>query len=387
MTSTCPHCGKPIRPGAKFCGSCGKTIQTAQPQPSSPDAQVACPHCGKPVRKDARFCASCGQSIPAPAATPSPQKPAAGPAPKPQKTIPPPPKRKSFFARFWWLILLIIFVCVIAPLGAFLYFDPFNIISADTPTPTQTNITEESSTPELIDTETPTATLTDTPTLPATATETVIPTATNTPEPTSPEETATPTNTEIVTETPKPTPITLVDEDFEGELEPNWNVWGTPIPEIKSGFGNYLELNAEPRGAGITSNDPLPIFKLLPNTIIQFNANTVGFTTQDLLSVDWDPVQTIRRVGAAPGILHFDIGNLKMKLVVNNITICDIQIIDAKDEPYQITIDEAGMVSLKIGDLVVCNPIQVVLPTDDGKISFSGRGKIDSILITQIGEK
>jgi len=187
-----------------------------------------------------------------------------------------------------------------------------------------------------------------------------------------------------VTETAKPTPITLVDEDFEAELEPNWNVWGTPTPEIKSGFGNYLELNAEPRGAGITSNDPLPIFKLLPNTIIQFNANTVGFTAQDLLSVDWDPVQTIRRVGAEPGILHFDIGNTKMKLIVNNITICDIPVMDAKDQPYRITIDEAGMVSLQIGDSVVCNPIQVVLPTDDGKISFSGRGKIDNILITQI---
>jgi uncharacterized Zn finger protein (UPF0148 family) len=36
-TTSCPNCGKPLRPGARFCGNCGHTI------PATPSAQAGTP--------------------------------------------------------------------------------------------------------------------------------------------------------------------------------------------------------------------------------------------------------------------------------------------------------------------------------------------------------
>ena len=49
--STCPHCNKPVKADARFCGECGK-----------PTAE-SCPKCSKPVKSGARFCMECGQSL------------------------------------------------------------------------------------------------------------------------------------------------------------------------------------------------------------------------------------------------------------------------------------------------------------------------------------
>jgi hypothetical protein len=78
MATNCPNCGKPIRPGAKFCGNCGYTLPatpaqagTPTPAPAAP-GQAACPHCGKPVRPDAKFCPNCGKNIGAGVSPPTP---------------------------------------------------------------------------------------------------------------------------------------------------------------------------------------------------------------------------------------------------------------------------------------------------------------------------
>jgi len=69
MTATCPNCGKPLRTGAKFCGSCGFEITSQKPEESqaqilaSNQSSDVCPHCGKSVRQGAKFCNSCGKSI------------------------------------------------------------------------------------------------------------------------------------------------------------------------------------------------------------------------------------------------------------------------------------------------------------------------------------
>ena len=57
--AVCPHCGHPLRPGAKFCGGCGQAVvaQAAEPQPA------VCPRCGHPMRPGARFCGGCGQKL------------------------------------------------------------------------------------------------------------------------------------------------------------------------------------------------------------------------------------------------------------------------------------------------------------------------------------
>jgi VWFA-related protein len=70
---SCPKCGSALRAGARFCGSCGHTMDaplSAQPA-ASPQAQPApappatrqvsyCLNCGRPLRPGARFCGGCG---------------------------------------------------------------------------------------------------------------------------------------------------------------------------------------------------------------------------------------------------------------------------------------------------------------------------------------
>ncbi|MBN1537372.1 MAG: zinc ribbon domain-containing protein [Anaerolineales bacterium] len=57
--STCPACGKPINPKAKFCRSCGAAIT----HPKTASAKTQCPHCGKTVRQGAAFCRHCGHKL------------------------------------------------------------------------------------------------------------------------------------------------------------------------------------------------------------------------------------------------------------------------------------------------------------------------------------
>jgi hypothetical protein len=49
--AACPSCNKPLRPGAKFCDSCGAKIATN------------CAKCGGALRPGAKFCDSCGAAI------------------------------------------------------------------------------------------------------------------------------------------------------------------------------------------------------------------------------------------------------------------------------------------------------------------------------------
>lgn len=53
---TCPSCGQPMRPEAKFCLHCGAgAMQHGQPEPTP------CPYCRQPMRPGARFCSVCGR--------------------------------------------------------------------------------------------------------------------------------------------------------------------------------------------------------------------------------------------------------------------------------------------------------------------------------------
>jgi predicted nucleic acid-binding Zn ribbon protein len=55
----CQQCGNPIKPGAKFCGSCGAGIIGSSPVVTTP----VCPSCGKPFTPGKKFCGSCGQKL------------------------------------------------------------------------------------------------------------------------------------------------------------------------------------------------------------------------------------------------------------------------------------------------------------------------------------
>jgi Double zinc ribbon len=65
---TCQKCGSPVKPGMKFCESCGAKIE----------AGPACPHCGAPLVPNVKFCESCGKPVVAAApAAPAETPPAA----------------------------------------------------------------------------------------------------------------------------------------------------------------------------------------------------------------------------------------------------------------------------------------------------------------------
>lgn len=74
----CPYCGAPVSAATRFCGSCGRELPAAAPQPS-----MLCPSCGRPSAPGVRFCGECG--APAEASTPASSEPAPAPV------IPPPP--------------------------------------------------------------------------------------------------------------------------------------------------------------------------------------------------------------------------------------------------------------------------------------------------------
>jgi hypothetical protein len=90
VTSQCPHCGNPVRVGARFCPGCGASITSipvppapplSQPKVSPevgvqgkyPDApirseresvsELLCSRCGKSLRPGAKFCPSCGNPV------------------------------------------------------------------------------------------------------------------------------------------------------------------------------------------------------------------------------------------------------------------------------------------------------------------------------------
>jgi subtilisin family serine protease len=68
-TTPCPHCGQPVRVGARFCAACGQSMMPQEVTPLPPPPQVVqppapvsttCKNCHQPLRPGAKFCAKCG---------------------------------------------------------------------------------------------------------------------------------------------------------------------------------------------------------------------------------------------------------------------------------------------------------------------------------------
>ena len=49
----CPKCNAILRPGVKFCTSCGQKIETS----------ATCTQCGAPLKSGAKFCTKCRKDI------------------------------------------------------------------------------------------------------------------------------------------------------------------------------------------------------------------------------------------------------------------------------------------------------------------------------------
>lgn len=73
-TTACSLCGQPLRPGARFCQSCGTTVSVPPPAAAQPTPPAStCPACAGSLRPGAKFCGNCGWKMP--------QEPAAGKQP------------------------------------------------------------------------------------------------------------------------------------------------------------------------------------------------------------------------------------------------------------------------------------------------------------------
>ena len=416
-TTTCPKCGNPLRPGAKFCGNCGLVISAAsaaQPPAGSP-APVGgpvCPNCGKPVRPEAKFCANCGKVIgsgplppppvqstaaqPAPVSQPLPaaQKPAAAqPAPQsrplPARPAAPAaaagkearPAKPAKSRRLWPIaVLILLVVCVAAVIGGYFAFGDKIIGLITKKTPTITVVAKVTGTPLPKPTEQPAA-------LKPSAT-TAAPIATQTPAPTN-------TTAPVVLPSPTvPTPTetlpvasnVLFEDDFNAGLAPLWRAWGSPRPKIDSGFGdNWLYLAADKAyDAGVTSK---PVITLSTGAEINFIAQlNPDFTIGYVLNFDWDPVRYERQPGdTLDGLFHLSIrvDKLTFRAPMGNFT-CERPVSGVDPHTYRFVIRDGNVLDLFIDDGTepACHVLDLGEAPGEGRLSFTGLGLVTQVKVT-----
>lgn len=392
MASTsCPNCGKPLRPGAKFCGYCGATVTPAAAAAAPPEsaATAQCPHCGKPVRPGAKFCSHCGQAIePAPVAEPQeaaaappppPMPAAAGPVSRPPaKVAQPRPRRRG-------LALVVVFVLIlgcVAFLGAGLWVANAQgwIVLWSSPTPTASETATLTATAlAQAPSETPTSGLeatpteafpTDTPSLPPGGGET--PTEPSPPSPVLPT-------------------IAVFEETFAGDLRTNWRPWGRPLPRLEdSPTGRYLSLNAEkPYEAGASTLPELPL-TITPGAEIAFEARLNPTYPNNLLQFDLDRSGLVIRNPEVtnPGLIHLVIRREEVLFSAPPIVgvgrqQCRAPLDGRPLHTYRVRLVSEQIVELWVDDATapLCRLEQVALGTlpFQGTITFSGLGWVTSV--------
>ena len=410
MTISCPNCGKPLRPGVRFCGNCGSQVPAGPAQTQGNAATTLCPHCNSPVREGAKFCNNCGKSLDQAVqpTTPSPgaARPAGAPPGSPPPVSPPPvagvapeagrqaaarPATPARPRRSGWLLALVgilVIACLLVGVGGFFYLRNqggiLSVLRGTTPSATLLPPTTQAVPAET--TEAPTATVDLSPTettepLPTTA----LPQETEPPIQDTPVITATST---ITVEMLAQQPVTLLVDDFDGLLSLNWNTWGSPRPHIKPGPQNtsWLELVAEqPGSAGITSKREIPVPNA-PGVMIEFDAQLDEMFPQYTITFDWDQMSYDRGPeNTDPGVIHLEIRRNKMQFgTPMTASGCESELVGTALHTFTLRIvDNQGVDLYLDGDgLPACripNMGQDVVP---GRISFSGLGWITHVLIT-----
>jgi len=424
-TTTCPNCGKPLRPGAKFCGHCGATLPAAAPplatgQQAAPPAAAQpgalCPHCGKPVRPGAKFCSNCGKTIeptgefPRPAAAEISASPpvasATGeqPRPKPAGAVPaPPPAAKSAPRKGIPVLLLAILVvgCGLASvagyfaacrLGIFGQKTPSAAVSAtvaqlitespaptDTFAPTSTELPPSSPTQE---TQPPTSTIAvETATQPAATQPLLAGTLTIT-------QVVSPTVALTNTSAPLPLPATtlLFEDTFDQDLATNWRTWGSQRPTIDIGPGDrWLSLKAEvPTSAGATTRRDLAIV-LDFGAVIEFEAQLNSRFSRYTLFFDWDPESRNRGPDLLePGVIHLEIRQEQLKLQTPITEETCVQPVNALEKHLyrlQVTSNQGLELYLDDNPVPVCQITSIGLGPLPGSITFSGLGWVTRVKV------
>jgi len=396
MTATCPNCGKPLRKGAKFCGSCGYEITSKQSVGAQSDSSASnemkeiCPYCGKKIRPGAKFCNSCGREIvwetedEIPEMIPESEQAekrdheqvtvkrevkAPPPTPAPAK-VEPKPKRKKIL--IWLLILVLVLICIVVAAGAYLYIkDPLGLFNRATQTTMPTSIATDTPLPieteELEVTATLLPSLTITPTIDLQPTEVITLTETEAPE---------------VFET-----IILFEDDFDGSISAYWKSWGKPRPKISKGPGdNWMDLAAsEDYGSGgVTSREQIFIS---PGAEIIFRGQLNDTFPQFKLLFDWDPLQFTRGPENQDlTVLHFEILRNRIILhtpLTNNR--CEKDLEGTQTHTYRFVFLRGDSLDLFIDkeELPLCQISDIGDVPVPGTITFTGVGWITYVQVIQ----
>ncbi len=426
-TTTCPNCGKPLRPGAKFCGHCGATLPAAAP-PSATAQQAAppaaaqpgalCPHCGKPVRPGAKFCSNCGKTIdttgefPRPAAAETPAQPSAAsaaigatgeqPRAKPASAIPPsPPAAKPARRKGVPVLVLAILVagCGVVAVAGYFAANRLGFLGKKTPSaivstiaaPTTTESPAPTDTTSPISTGTPITTQETPPPTPTVVTETATqPAATqpllaNTPETT---QVISPTAALTTTAAPlsNPTVVLLFEDTFDQDLATNWRTWGSQRPTIDIGPGDrWLSLKAEAStSAGATTRRDLPIV-LEVGTVIEFEAQLNNRFPRYVLVFDWDPEGRNRGPELLePGVIHLEIRQEQLRLqtpITEEVCVQPINALEKHVYRLQVALNQGLDLYLDDAPAPVCQIASIGLGPLPGSITFSGLGWVTRVKV------
>jgi hypothetical protein len=406
MTISCPNCGKPLRPGVRFCGNCGSQVPAGPAQAQENAATTLCPHCNSPIRLGAKFCNNCGKAIDQAVQPAAPPPGAARPAGAPPATPPPvagvapqaggqaaarpvTPVRPRRSGWLWVLAGLLVIACLLVSVGGFFYLRNqggiLSVLRGTTPSAMPLPPTTQAVPAET--TEAPTATIE------------LSPTETTGPLPTTsvPQETVPPIqDTPIVTATSTITvemltqePVILLVDDFSGPLTLNWNRWGSPGAHIKPGPQNtsWLELVAqEPGAAGITSKREKPVPNA-PGVVIEFDAQLNEMYPQYALTFDWDLMSYDRGPeNADPGAIHLEIRRNKMQFATPmTASGCENELVGMVSHTFTLKIvDNQGVDLYLDGDgLPICRIPNMGQDVVNGRISFSGLGWVTRVLVTE----
>jgi len=412
-TTTCPNCGKPIRPGTRYCGNCGAVIpddsqKVVELRRDAPEGAV-CPYCGKPVRPGARYCNHCGKEISdAKASVPAVQTEAPLPISQTQAGVPPakprdiaqkagtptPPRPRSVFP---FLIGGLIILCGLGGLGGFLFLkDPFGwqkktpIVALETTSVLPTFLSprvEEATATIIPETQIPSVTVSE-PVVSATAPELppVLVPLTVTIEPVI---IPTFSGAIIATSSAPPdlssTPIVLLRDDFSGSLGENWKTWGNPRPSIQSGPDKkWLNLTAteKPGSAGVTSRLEI---ENAPGVRGEFSAQLNPIYPQYPLILDWDPYTFDRGPdNSAATIIRFELqksGAVFQTPVSKKRCKTDLDGLVMHRFTISFTINDAVELFIDDSQVPACT-LEMGFKPSSGRISFTGTGWVTQIVFT-----
>lgn len=346
MPNPCPHCRRPVRLGAKFCGFCGASLVAGSPAPP-----------------------------PASAPGPAPALPPAAPsldlsASVLQRRLQ--RKRRRLIASL--AAVLVICLAIAIPLA--IYGRPL-IQNAFSPAPAASTATHTLR-PAPTNTRTPRPSPTPLPS----ATPTFPPSPTNTQTPS-----ATPTRLMPPTRTSTASPW-LLRADFSQPLDLTWESWGVLTTEVMTGTTPALLLNTgDVDSGGISSlNDQIT---LSPWRVITFSVD-VDYVDDDTaaLRFAWSPGDNIppELPEGLPLTLLIESKQLSVQVVTADgaLASCTWAL---EDSAHTFRLEFVGerLPLLFIDDIPACEDQLAPLSSSNlpgGRIHFSGRGLLQDVSVS-----